>query len=176
MAESELTEVNEEVTDVTEVTETTGNEPEEITWEQAMEWKKKAERLEKAEKALVDKKRAEKAEKKNENKSDSDSEAYITRQELAIERFLDKNPDFNEFKDDIVSYVKKGNSLEEAKILVENSETVKNRKKNDSLTISVGEPGGKITSFTKEALAKMGQAEYNRARDLMDAGKARLVK
>jgi len=124
VVEVEVSEVPEAV-----ITEEIGDSPDEISWEQAMEWKKKAERLDKAEKALVEKKRAEKLAKKEESQEPKDKGSFITKEELAFERFIDKNPDMEEYRDELEKYVAKGNTLAEAKILVENSPTIKNRNK-----------------------------------------------
>ncbi len=100
--------------------------PDEISYEQAIEWKKKAERLEKAEKSLVEYKR--KA-KELESKSSVSGE-FITKADLAMEKFLDKNPDLAEYRDELASYQSKGISLEKAKLLVESDDkTIANREK-----------------------------------------------
>lgn len=87
-------------------------------------------RREKAERTLVEQKRKI---KELEAKT-SDKTGYVTKEDLAIERFLDKNSDLTEYADDIRKYTKTGLSLEEAKTLVVNSDKAKaNREKTNSL-------------------------------------------
>ena len=80
-----------------------------------MELKKKADRLDKAEKALVEKKKAEKAQKK-ENDNNLNPREEVKRI-MAEEKFYDKNPEAESYRDKIESYQQKGLSLEEAYIL-----------------------------------------------------------
>lgn len=168
------------VDDVTEVTEPTdvntpANEPEEISWEQAMEWKKKAERADKAEKALVEKKRALK-EAENKNKSaptdlEGDS-AFITKKELELERFIDKNPSLGEYKKELEEKLAKGLSLEEAKVLIENSPATLNRKKLERSGISLSDGGAPSkTSFTTSELESLPQKDYERVMRGIEDGK-----
>lgn len=126
MADTELEDIEEETQDV----ETEGAE--DITVDQALEWKKNAEterkRREKAEAKLVELKKQGKQ---------APQDGFITREELAIERFIDKNPDMAEYKEDISKYVSKGLSLEQAKRLVESDDkTIENRNKANALNIT----------------------------------------
>lgn len=76
---------------------------EEITYEQALEWKKKAERLEKAEKALVERKKADKLASKAQAQSPIDvKEAF--KQIREEEKFFEKNPDAESYRDKIEEY------------------------------------------------------------------------
>lgn len=101
----------------------------EITYEQAIEWKKKAERLEKAEKTLVEQKR--KLKEYESKPQVSNEEAPMTKFDFELEKFIDKNPDVAEYKDEIAKYAKdKKLTLAQAKILVESEDkTIANRKK-----------------------------------------------
>jgi hypothetical protein len=124
-----MSELNDEtVEDTTDVeveeTETTSDD---ITYEQAMEWKKKADRLEKAEKTLVDQKRKLKELESNPKSDD----APMTKFDFELEKFIDKNPEVSEYRDEIAKMAKeKKLTLAQAKILVENDDsTVLNRKK-----------------------------------------------
>lgn len=133
MSELDVPEVDEVPTDVeTEIDTDSSNEetnPDEITVEQALEWKKKAERLEKAEKTLVDQKRKL---KELENRSTSNNEdAPMTKFDFELEKFIDKNPEVSEYRDEIAKMAKeKKLTLAQAKILVESDDkTVSNRKK-----------------------------------------------
>lgn len=122
MAELENEDIVEDVEDETtqneEVEETQEEtwEEETITWEQAMEWKKKAERLDKAEKALVEKKKAEKAQKKETKDTPITSRDEVKRL-LAEEKFYDKNPEAEDYRKEIEKYQAKGLSLEDAYLL-----------------------------------------------------------
>lgn len=167
VVEVEVSEVPEAVT-----TEETWDSPDEISWEQAMEWKKKAERLDKAEKALVEKKRAEKLAKKEESQEPKDKGSFITKEELAFERFIDKNPDMEEYRDELEKYVAKGNTLAEAKILVENSPTIKNRNKINKSWVAFSEGTPAQTSYTKAELESLPQKEYNAIMRKIEDGKA----
>ena len=89
---------------------------EEITYEQALEWKKKAERLEKAEKALVERKKADKLASKAQTQSPIDvKEAF--KQIREEEKFFEKNPDAESYRDDIEGYKAKWLSLEDSYLL-----------------------------------------------------------
>jgi len=101
----------------------------EITYEQAMEWKKKADRLEKAERTLVEQKRKLKEIEKQPQTSNED--APMTRFDFEVEKFIDKNPEIAEYRDELVKYAKeKKLTLAQAKILVESEDkTIKNRQK-----------------------------------------------
>lgn len=105
----------------------------EITEEQALEWKKKAERLEKAEKALVEyKRKLKEVEPSSEPKDD-----VMTKAEYARMRFLEANPELNDYEKELGDYQKKGLSFEEAKVLILNSDKARqNREKLNSLGLS----------------------------------------
>lgn len=112
-----IEDIEEETTQYEEVEETQEETWEEdtITWEQAMEWKKKAERLDKAEKALVEKKKAEK-QTKRETKDIPTSRDEVKRL-LAEEKFYDKNPEAEAYRNKIEKYQTKGLSLDDAYLL-----------------------------------------------------------
>lgn len=133
-------------------------------------YKEKA-RREKAEKALVELKR--KA-KDLESKS-SESSDVMTKADYAIEKFLDKNPELAEYTKELWEYQKKWLSLEEAKTLILNSDKARvNREKVNSLGLSDWETSKERSTITKAELGKIAESnpkEYNRLRDLMDAGK-----
>lgn len=81
---------------------------------------------------------------------------YITKADLALEKFLDKNPELEEYRDDVAKYVNKGNTLEEAKILVLNSDkSIENRKKLENMNITDGEEWSGSNEYTQEQLANM---------------------
>ena len=130
-------------------------------------------RLKKAEAALVEKKRAEKEAKKQKAPSDSTTQEgnYITKQELAIDKFIDKNPEMEDYREDIVKHLSRGLSITEAKVLIDNSDAMRNREKTKKMSISYSDGGSRLTSITKDQLANMSQAEYNNARELMKNGK-----
>lgn len=171
-----MSELNDEtVEDVTDIEETETGETtsDEITYDQAIEWKKKAERLEKAEKTLVEQKRK----LKELEKSDTPSKAkYLTEQDLEVRDFIKSNPTLNEYRSELETYLKKDIPLEEAKLLIENKDrTIKNRQTISQSRISDGESPS-ATTFTRDQLASMSRADYNRAMDLIDSGKAIKVK
>ena len=133
-------------------------------------YKEKA-RREKAEKALVELKRKT---KELEGKS-SESSDVMTKADYAIEKFLDKNPELAEYTKELWEYQKKWLSLEEAKTLILNSDKSRvNREKVNSLGLSDWETSKERSTITKAELGKIAESnpkEYNRLRDLMDAGK-----
>lgn len=163
-----------DVTDVTDVSESDVTETEdssdEITWEQAMEWKKKAERLEKAEKKLVELKKAQKIEKVSNPSSLDQNEV---KKILKEEKFYDSNPDFVEYKEEISKYVSKGLDIEEAALLVkERDESFKNKAKQKEMSITGWEALSSKTSFSIAELEKMSQSEYNKAMARIDKWEA----
>ena len=98
------------------------------------DYQKEKARREKAEKALVElKKNAKK--QQEEPKGD-----YISRSELELEKFLDKNPDIADYRDDLAKYQKQGLTLKQAKLLVESDDkTIANRKKLEQMNVTDGE-------------------------------------
>lgn len=131
MSDTENT-VDDVTTDVDTEIDTTDDSTDEISYEQALEWKKKAERLEKAEKSLVELKRKTKELEKSEPKDD-----VMTKADYAKMRFLEANPELNDYEKELGDYYKKGLSLDEAKVLILNSDTArKNREKLNSLGLS----------------------------------------
>ena len=171
-----MSEMDEEVVDGvddTAYTEDVADQPDEVSWEQAMEWKKKAERLEKAEKKLVELKKATKAVKPA---SEGTSAQFLTKQDLEVEKFMDRNPELADYKDELKAYIDKGLSIQNAKLLLENDEKVlENKRKANSMNLSTTEGGATRTTYTKQELADMDQFTYNQVRDAMAAGKARVV-
>jgi type II secretory pathway component PulF len=123
-------EVIDDVTDVTEYNYTTDDTPVKLTEDDY--FREKA-RREKAEKTLVEQKRKL---KELESKS-SDSSNTFTKEDYAMEKFLDKNPELSEYTKELSEYTKKGLSLEDAKTLVLNSDKAKqNRDRTNSLGLS----------------------------------------
>lgn len=136
-------------------------------------YKEKA-RREKAEKALVELKRKT---KELEGQSSEPSE-YITKADLALEKFTDKNPEVADYTDELKAYQKKGLSLEEAKTLILNSDKARaNREKVNSLGLSDWESSSKKSSYSLKDLDKLASSnptEYARVRVEMDKGKIKL--
>jgi len=115
--------------------------------------RKEAEELrrakEKAEKAVVEYKK-----KLKDSKPKVDNE---------LETFIANNPEFEEHKKDLEVYKKKGLSLDEAKIIIENKDPIlKNRQKANVWNISQWSYGGKQVEYTKQELADLPQSEYNK--------------
>lgn len=154
MAEFE-NEVTDDVTDDVETsyeddTQDTQEELEDITYEQAMEYKK---RLAKAEKKLVELKR------QNKSKPETKTEA-ITEQDIALREevadFLLENKDLKEYKSEILKYRKQGFTIKQAVALVENDDvTIENRRKTQSMNITSWESWWKKDTYTQEEISKM---------------------
>ena len=87
----------------------------EITWEQAQEWKRKAERAEKAERRLVELKKQLKEKKTYVDKAINSKDEV--KRILAEERFYEKNPEAESYRDKIESYQNKWLSLEDSFLL-----------------------------------------------------------
>lgn len=164
----------------TNTEDTSSESSDEITYEQAMEWKKKAERLEKAERTLVEQKRKLKEIEKTEKTADlSDEDRPMTKFDFEVEKFIDKNPEIAEYRDDLVKYAKeKKLTLAQAKILVESEDkTIKSRQKLSQSRVSDWE-SPEQSSYTKADLAKLDpknpkdRATYNRIMDKIDSWKA----
>lgn len=111
-------ETEEEV--VIDEVETPEDNTEEITVEQALEWKRKAEQSEKAEKKVIELKRELKSKKENEGINPVEEVKKI----LAEEKFYDKNPEANAYREKIDSYTKKGLTLDEAYTLATKQDKV----------------------------------------------------
>lgn len=157
-----------EEVDTTDIDTDIDTDPDEISYEDALKWKKDSERLEKAEKLVVDQKRR----LKELEKSKQESGDYVTKEELAMEKFIDKNPDLEWYRDEITKYTKKGNTLEEAKILVlSKDKSVENRKILSQSKVSDWEsPTTKV--YTREALEKMSDSARKQAILKIDRGEA----
>ena len=159
-----MADLEQEAEEVLETEET----PDDISYEQAMEWKKKAERVEKAEKTIVDLKKQLKSAPKA-------GDEFVSKSEMELERFLDKNPELSEYKEEISKYVSKGLSVKEASLIVTNSDTaLQNRSKAEAMNVTGGEGGNTKTTYSWAELEKMPQAEYNKVRDRMDKGEVRI--
>jgi hypothetical protein len=104
---------------------------EDITYEQAMEYKK---RLAKAEKKLVELKKQTKTQKKEETEVMTEKDITL-REEVAD--FLLENKDLKEYKSEILKYRKQGFTMKQAVALVENDDvTIENRRKTQSMNIT----------------------------------------
>ena len=126
------------------------------------------ERLKKAESTIVKYKKWAKA-KKSEEPSNTDA---VTRADLELMKFVAKNPEYEWAEDEIKSYLSKWLTINQAKKLVEVDETVKNRAKTKSSSITAWEVWWTKTQYSVDELEKMSQTEYNRVRDLIDEWKA----
>lgn len=110
---------------------------EEISQEELAELRAKAERLDKAEKAIVELKRSSK--KQPDIDLDTLLEQKLAKRgrDEAEKSFFSQNKDLEEFKDVISEYVDKGLSFDEAKCLVTTrNETYLNRAKTNSMNIT----------------------------------------
>lgn len=131
-------------------------------------------RADKAEKLIVEKKRAEKSQK-SETPSD-----IMTKADYAMDKFLDKNPEMSEFTKELKSYTDKGLSLDEAKVLVKASDkTTANREKLTKARVSDGDASANSmkSEYTRAEVDRMAESDptqYAKVADLLQSGKARL--
>lgn len=163
--------VDDVTTDVDTEIDTTDDLGAELTVD---DYNREKARREKAEKALVElKRKAKELEAKP-----SESGEYITKADLALEKFLDKNPELNDYTKELWEYQKKWLSLDEAKTLILNSDKARtNREKLNSLGLSDWETSSKKSSYTMSELDKLASKdpqEYARVRNEMDAGKIKM--
>lgn len=169
-----MAEMDEEVVDTDVSLEEVDTEVEteqeysDISYEQAMEWKKKAESLPKAEKTIVDLKKQLKTAPKIEWE-------YVSRAEMEIEKFLIKNPDLEEYKSEILEYTNKWLSIKEATILVKGSDkAIENREKANQINITGWDGWSTKTTYSVSELEGMSQSNYNKAMARIDKGEAKL--
>jgi len=146
-----MTEMNEE-----EVEDSTEEENDEVSYEQAMEWKRKAESLEKAEKTIVDLK------KKIKSPVKIDWE-FVSKSEMELTVHLMQNPELQEYKEEIQAYLKKGNTLKEATTLVKMSDkALENKEKAEAMNISGWDGWNEKTTYSIAELEAMPQDKYNK--------------
>lgn len=143
----------------------------EITYEQAIQWRAEAaearaekERREKAEKKLVDLKKAQKTTHNTQQPTGREDVRKI----LAEERFYEKNPEAASYRDKIEAYQEKGLSLEEAYVLSSRSdkEVEENRNVYGKSIIRGSQDsteGIKIVGL--DAYDRMTEAEQNKYND-----------
>lgn len=156
--EIETTDVdyNEDVNETDDDIEDTQDDSDEITYEQALDWKKKAERLEKAEKRLVELKKSRKLAPKN---------TEDVRAILAEEKFYDKNSEAEPYRKEIEAYVKKWLNRDEALVLVtrKDKEVEKTREVYWDSMIGTSDTSGGVSILTIEQFDSMtaeAQDEY----------------
>lgn len=142
-----------------------------ISYEEFEQLKKDAQAKAKAEKKVVELKRQLK-EMQSKTTTEGIGE-FVTKQELEMERFIATNPEMEEYREELAKYQAKGIALKQAKLLVENDDaTIANRKKTNAMNITRADWKTDKTTYTKKELEEMSQSEYNKVRDLIDAGKA----
>lgn len=175
MAEFENQEVDEIVTDEVE---TIDNEETELTVE---DYKKERARREKAEKTLVELKKQLKEKEKAPESTLSEKDLELRDE---IRDFVKENPEFREYKDDLVEYAKTfyskweriESAIRKAKALVENDDkTIENRKK-ANLNITEWESWNKKTTYTHKELIGKSQEEYNKIMTLKEQWKVKIVR
>lgn len=173
MTELDNQEVNEIVTDEVE---TIDNEETELTVE---DYKKERARREKAEKTLVELKKQLKEKEKAPESTLSEKDLELRDE---IRDFVKENPEFREYKDDLVEYAKTfyskwekiESAIRKAKALVENDDkTIENRKK-ANLNISSWEEWAKKTTFTQEEIAKLPLEERAKKYEMFKAWKIKI--
>lgn len=122
-------------------------------------------RLKKAESKLVEyKKQAKQTPKETEWD-------VLTKKDLDIVRFIDKNPEYEWKEDEIKSFLSKNLTLDQAIKLVKPNEEVINRQKTKQASITAWEQWWEQVTYTKDEIAWLSQSEYNRIMDLKEAGK-----
>lgn len=124
------------------------------------------ERLKKAESTIV---KYKKWAKKSSETSNWDA---ITKADLDLIRFVDKNPWYEWKEDELKSYMKKWLSITEAKKLVEPDEVVENRAKTKSSSISAWETWWSKTVYSIAEIENMSQSDYNRVMTNIESWKA----
>lgn len=148
-------------------TEVETGEEEELTVD---DYRKLQERLQKAEKKLVELKKS----KKEEGTKESEE---LIEAKLAERDFYRDHPEFKDYKEEISSYTKKGLSYDEAASLVKSKDpSFGNKDKAKSMSVSGGESGAQKTTYTSSELEKMSQKEYNEVKALELAGKVRFTR
>lgn len=138
---------------------------EDITYEQASKWK---DDLKKASKKI--------AELKNQLKTkiNTTNDELVTKNDLAIDKFLIKNPDLEDYKDELTKYTKMWFSLDKAKLLVENDDkTIENRRKSNSLNITDWDIWNNKT-ITRQELENLSPKEYIKIRNAIDDWKIKV--
>lgn len=171
-----MAELEDEVID-TEDVEITQDDLTELTVE---DYQKEKTRREKAEKAIVEM-------KKQLKEKETTPSNILTEEQLElrdeITDFVKTNPDFKEYKADLMKYAKtfvsEWNKIEtairKAKALIENDDkTIENRKKTNSMHLTDSELSSN-TTYTKKELEWMSQFEYNKAKDKIESWKARII-
>jgi len=173
MAENEMKE--EEI--VTEVTENVTEENlDDITYEQALAWKKEADELRSA-KAKAEAKIVELKKGSKNSEPSSPNEAY-TKEDALIDKFVSKHPELEGYEDDLKGYLSKGIALDEAKVLVENKDkSIKAKREAEKASIlqSEGAPRG-VKAYTYAELDALPQNEYNIAMGMIEKWQATLKK
>ena len=173
MAEFENQEVDEIVNDEVE---TIDNEGTELT---DQDYYREKARREKAEKTLVELKKQLKEKEKAPESTLSEKDLELRDE---IRDFVKENPEFREYKDDLVEYAKTfyskweriESAIRKAKALVENDDkTIENRKK-ANLNISEWEIWGKKTIFTQEEIAKLPLEERAKKYEMFKAWKIKI--
>lgn len=140
------------------------------------DYRQEKSRREKAEKTIVELKKQVKelGKKQSENNEKPD---VITKAEYAMERFIDKNPELEEYREDLEKYVKRGFTLEEAKLQVLSSDkSIENRKKLGASNFTDSDGNVTRNSVTRKELEAMNQNEYNNVMRLVDQGKVTLIR
>lgn len=131
---------------------------------------KAIEQLYKAQHTIIEQKKAEKQEPSVETKGMWRDELEKFYQE---KKFFEENSHLSEHKEQILELTSKGIDFDDAKVLIERKDpTIQNRANAQKTNFTSGESSFDSRSFTKQELGEMSQSEYNKARDLIEAGKA----
>lgn len=118
------------------------------------------ERLKKAESTLVDY-------KKKAKNIDTNGE-ILTKQDLEIVRFIDKNPEYEWKETEIKTLLKKWLDMKQVAKLIEPDKTLENRERTQSASISAWESWWSQAKYSIEELEKLSQKEYEKVMDLAD--------
>jgi hypothetical protein len=122
-------------------------------------------RLAKAEKTLVEYKKKAKT-------SNWTTWEVVTKQDLELIRFIDKNPWYEWKEDEIKKYLSKWLGLSEIKRLVEPDDTFDNREKTKTTSITAWEYISSQNTYTISELEKLSQSEYEKVMTLVENWKA----
>lgn len=159
------------------------NMSEENTAVDTVETTKTAEELEaalkKAEAKIVEMKKSATPEQVEAKEETSEAPATVKPEDMEKfyeeRKFFESNPDLLEHADKLKEYNSKGIGWDEAKALVELKDpTIANRKVAKKMNFTAGDIPADSTVSNKE-LESMSQEDYTKARDLMKAGKLKLV-
>ena len=117
---------------------------------------------------------------KKESKSQTTETPWNSSEEMEKfyneKKFYETNPWMEEYKEQLSEFTSKGNSLEDAKYLLEkNDPTIANRKIANQTNFTAWEPANNSkTTYTMDELKNLSQIDYNRVMELKAKGKVNI--